>query len=35
MNFRAPTVPGPYRLFLYVTDTRGKAAAANFPFLVR
>jgi hypothetical protein len=35
MNFRAPTVPGPYRLFLYATDTRGKAAAANFPFLVR
>lgn len=35
MRFRAPTVPGPYRLFVYVTDARGKAAAANFPFRVR
>lgn len=34
LQFRAPSVSGPYRLFAYVTDRHNKAATANFPFFV-
>jgi len=30
----APADPGPYRLFIYVSDGQGNAAHANIPFLV-
>jgi len=33
--FRAPSRPGPYRLFVTLHDGRGSAATANVPFLVR
>lgn len=32
--FTAPIKPGPYRLFAYVQNDRGKAATVNVPFLV-
>jgi len=35
VRFRAPEVPGAYRLFITVRDKNGKAATANLPFLVR
>jgi hypothetical protein len=33
-TFRAPSQPGHYRVHLRVTDTRRRAATANFPFSV-
>lgn len=33
-RFVSPAAPGPYRLFLTVTDGQGNAATANFPFRV-
>lgn len=33
-SFRAPKKPGDYRVHLRVTDTRHRAATANFPFKV-
>ncbi|MDR2926291.1 MAG: hypothetical protein LBU76_10170 [Azoarcus sp.] len=35
IRFRAPSVPGAYRLFITVRDASGKAATANLPFLVK
>lgn len=34
VEFIAPEIPGPYRLFLVVRDGRGGASADNFPFYV-
>ena len=34
-TFRAPAKPGPYRVHVRVTDSRNRAATANFPFLVK
>lgn len=34
ISVKAPTRPGPYRLFVYVQDGHGHAAHANIPFLV-
>lgn len=34
LEFRAPSQPGPYRLFVYVVDGRGYVATANMPFYV-
>jgi len=34
-HFSAPAIPGPYRLFVYLTTPEGKSASANFPFLVQ
>jgi hypothetical protein len=34
ITFTAPTQPGPYRLYVIVQNKKGKAATANFPFLV-
>ncbi len=33
-EFVAPSKPGPYRLFVYLTDNKGGAATANIPFFV-
>jgi hypothetical protein len=32
LNFKAPTKEGPYRLFVYISDGKGKTAVANIPF---
>jgi hypothetical protein len=34
ITFKAPSKPGPYRLFAYVFDGQGHAAHANIPFYV-
>jgi len=34
MELHAPDSVGPYRLFVYVTDTNGNAGTANIPFFV-
>jgi hypothetical protein len=34
VSFRAPSKSGAYRLFVYVRDSAGGAATANFPFYV-
>ncbi len=34
-TFKAPMVPGAYRLYAFVFDDKGNAATANFPFLVK
>ncbi len=34
LTFRLPTLPGPYRVFLTVSDTTGYFATANVPFYV-
>lgn len=34
INFTAPSKSGPYRLFVFVTDSSNGAATANFPFYV-
>lgn len=34
-EFLSPSIPGPYRVFLYVRDGNGGASADNFPFLVK
>ena len=34
VNFRAPKIPGAYRLYLVVRDGTGRAACANVPFNV-
>lgn len=35
VTFKAPRQEGPYRLFGYVSDGKGKAAVANIPFYVK
>ncbi len=34
-TFKAPTLSGPCRLFVFVADGKGNAATANVPFLVK
>lgn len=34
-TFKAPMAEGAYRLFVYITDGKGKVATANLPFYVR
>jgi len=34
-TFKAPMLPGAYRLYAFVFDDKGNAATANFPFLVK
>ncbi len=34
INMTAPAEPGPYRLFVYLTDGKGNAAHANIPYFV-
>lgn len=34
IQFKVPSKPGPYRLFVKITDGRGHFAAANMPFYV-
>lgn len=35
LSFKAPEAEGPYRLFAYVFDGKGRVATANAPFYVR
>jgi len=35
LRFQAPEASGPYRLFVYVRDGKGKVATANLPFFVQ
>ncbi len=35
IEFQAPRKEGPYRMFAYVSDGKGKAAVANIPFYVK
>ncbi len=35
LEFRAPEIPGPYRLFTYLVTDQNRAAVANIPFYVR
>lgn len=35
VRLTAPAKPGPYRLYVYVRDSRGATAYANVPFLVK
>ncbi|MEO0895729.1 MAG: glycoside hydrolase family 2 TIM barrel-domain containing protein [Bacteroidota bacterium] len=35
LNFQSPNQTGAYRLFMYVRDTEGGFASANFPFYVQ
>jgi hypothetical protein len=35
VRFVAPSVPGPYRLYVTILDGKGRAATANEPFLVK
>lgn len=34
MELPLPEIPGPYRLFIYITDPGNKTASANIPFMV-
>lgn len=34
IKFKAPSQSGPYRIFVYVLDGKGRAATANIPFFV-
>jgi hypothetical protein len=35
LHFKAPSKEGPYRLFVYVSDGKGKSAVANVPFYTK
>ena len=34
VTFRAPREPGPYRLYVYLSDSQGFAATTNIPFFI-
>jgi hypothetical protein len=34
-TLKVPAKEGPYRLFVYVSDQKGKVATANIPFYVK